>query len=175
MFRNRLFKFVSGKSGWESGRFQSILFILVALALILHYWLIIIVWLRSPPAVATIFGAMIMVVIGAGHHQYCISRNKRQRQVTRRLADELECFPQFVDILRGHLENINASTEAAAMDIMNALSNIRAQSVALLAVLKDQEEKAAEVTDAHVQRLDQIGQMLRDLGHYQEQHLAQIN
>ena len=36
MFRNRLFKFVSGKFGWEFGRFQSILFALAAITIILR-------------------------------------------------------------------------------------------------------------------------------------------
>jgi len=125
MVKNRLVKFVYGKFGWESSRFQSI-----------------------------------------SHHQYTISQCKCKQKTIRRLIAELNSFPQLIDILRGHLSAANDSTEASAINIMGALSDIRAKTEELLATLKNQKEKAGDLV-AQSHRLEQNAHSLCDLADYQ--------
>jgi|YelNatPaOPRAMG01_1025707.scaffolds.fasta_scaffold04027_14 methyl-accepting chemotaxis protein len=97
-----------------------------------------------------------------------VLQRARQRKVMEQLVTDLECFPQFADILRGQLSAANGSTEAGAINIMNALSHIRPKSQALLATLKNQKEKAGDLA-AQAHRLAQNAQTLRNLSQTQTQ------
>jgi methyl-accepting chemotaxis protein len=149
---------------------------------VLNPWFVKVTQSENRLATAVSIGVTVFLVIAI--HQYLyrlvpgirhqtetgtgVLQRARQRKVTEQLITDLECLPQFADIMRGHLSAANGSTEAAAINIMNALSDIRSQSEALLATLKNQKEKAGDLA-AQAHRIAQNAQTLRNLHQVQTQ------
>jgi methyl-accepting chemotaxis protein len=93
----------------------------------------------------------------------------RQSQGLANICRDIESVPQFVDILRGHLQNVNEGTEAGAINIMSALDNVRAQSSTLLATLREQQSKADDIAKLHVARLSENDALLKSIADYRTQ------
>ena len=99
----------------------------------------------------------------------------RQSQGLEHIGGDLNTLPQFVEILRAHLQEANASTEAGAIDIMNALANIHAQCESLLVTLKSQEIHANDVAKAQAERIAKNASVLKGLGDYQHKRNQQVS
>jgi len=154
--------------------------IMGALVWVLNPWFVEITLSGNPLAPTITIGLTVLVVLAVWHHLYLLIlrirygaatepkavQNMRQQQAMERLITDLERFPQFADILRGHLSAANDSTEAGAINIMGALSDIRAKTEELLATLKNQKEKAGDLV-AQSHRLEQNAHTLCDLADYQ--------
>ncbi len=98
-----------------------------------------------------------------------------QSQRLEHIGVDLESIPRFMDILQGHLQEANASTEAGAIDIMNALVNVSSQCESLLTTLKAQEIRASNVAEAQSNRTSQNAEVLKALESYQNGRNLQIN
>jgi methyl-accepting chemotaxis protein len=97
-----------------------------------------------------------------------------QSQRLKHVGQDLESLPLFVDVLRSHLQVANASTEAGAIDIMNALVDVSTQCESLLGTLKDQEMRASNVAEAQTSRISKNAEVLKELGNYQSARNLQI-
>ncbi len=98
----------------------------------------------------------------------------RQSQTLERVGRDFDTFPQFVDILHGHLLEANAITEAGAMDVMKVLAKVQAQSQSLLATLKLQEVRAGDVAQGQALRIANNTVVLNNLDEYQRLRIVQI-
>ena len=98
----------------------------------------------------------------------------RQSQGLARVSQDFDALPRFVDILRAHLEQANASTEAGAIDIMTALGHVRGQCESLLETLKEQELRASDVAQGQAVRISKNTAVLKGIDDYQQQRSGQI-
>ncbi len=145
--------------------------------------------LRLPTAFG--MGLTILIVIAAYHHvtrivlraafssqaainDAWLAERIRQTELMKHIADDLKTFPCFLEILHGHLQSANASTQTGAIDIMNALIQVGAQSEELLETLKKQEERASDVADTQATRLIQNTVVLQSVDDYQDKRNRQI-
>lgn len=139
---------------------------------------------ESRMATAVGMGLTILFVIGAYHqltraalrmafgaqgniNEAWLADRIRQSQRLEHIGQDLDTLPRFVEILRSHLQEANASTEAGAIDIMNALVNVSAQCESLLSTLKAQEKRASNVADAQSARICKNAAVLNELSDYQ--------
>ena len=95
------------------------------------------------------------------------------RGISRLETDLLE-IPRYMEILRGHLGAANASTEQGALKIMGALSAILDRNESLLAVLRQQQERAGDIAQAQAARLEKNEASLQHLAEYQTRRRQQI-
>jgi methyl-accepting chemotaxis protein len=91
-----------------------------------------------------------------------------------RFSQDVGVMPRFAELLQGHLTAANASTEEGAVAILTALSDVRGQAEALLAVLAEQSDKAQHLADDQLAQLEKNAQTLNDLAAFQAQRTAQI-
>ncbi len=93
----------------------------------------------------------------------------------RKIIQDAEAMPMFVDILRGHLAEAKSSTEVEALAVMQALEAIRNQSDSLLKKLKAADDIAQTQVQTQIQT--QIQAQIRNaetLGQMKD-YLAQRN
>ena len=136
-------------------------------------------------------GLTVLIVIGAYHHISRVVLNTvygeqmeindawladrtRLAHEMERLVQDIEALPRFIDILRSQLDVANTSTETGAIDIMNALGHIHAQSESLLATLKEQEIRAGNVSEGQSTRINKNVGVLNSLDEYQHKRSLQI-
>lgn len=137
-------------------------------------------------ATALGMGLTVLVIIAVYHHFYRVTLRTlyrqqseannawladriRQSQGLEHICRDLETVPRFVDILRGHLQDANASTETGAIDIMNALANVSAQSENLLVTLREQKSRADDIAKLHAARLSKNATILKGIADYRTQ------
>lgn len=87
---------------------------------------------------------------------------------------DLEAFPALAEILNGHLQEANSSTEAGAIDIMNALARVRENSESLISRISQHEALASNIASSHATRVSNNSDMLQNLYDYQQMRAAQV-
>lgn len=95
-------------------------------------------------------------------------------QLLTRLGDDIRTLPTYVALLNSHLNDATTATEQGVMDILTALQNIHQRSGALLETLREQENKAGDISTAQAQRLQKNAKTLQNLADYQARRSAQI-
>ena len=90
------------------------------------------------------------------------------------LRVELDQFPQFIELLRHHLDDANQSTEAGALEIVQALSRLRQAGSTMLGQLDEQHERAMHVGDEQAQRMAHNEESVNRLIAYAARRMAQV-
>ncbi len=91
-----------------------------------------------------------------------------------RVSADLEAFPALAEILNGHLQEANASTETGAIDIMNALARVREKSESLISHISQHEALASNIASSHATRVSNNSDLLQNLHDYQQMRAAQV-
>lgn len=86
-----------------------------------------------------------------------------------RVSMDMQSLLKLNEILRGHLTDATAGSEAAALVIITRLQEVHQVSAALLETLRDQQRKATEFAGDQQQRLLIKQDMLRSVSGYQVQ------
>ncbi len=90
------------------------------------------------------------------------------------LRAELERFPQFIELLQRHLDDANSSTEAGAMEIVEALRRIRQAGSSMLEELGAQRAHAAQLADSQTERMAHNERSVNKLIAYAARRMAQV-
>lgn len=90
------------------------------------------------------------------------------------LVADFDTMPHYTDVLRGHLQEANASTEAGAVNILQALSAIRTESADLLETLGKQAAMADDIAKSQAKRLESNALAMENIALYQAKRKAQV-
>jgi methyl-accepting chemotaxis protein len=90
------------------------------------------------------------------------------------LRAELDQFPQFIELLKRHLDDANQSTESGALDIVTALSRLRQAGSSMLLHLDEQHEHATQIAEGQAKSMAHNEASVNRLIAYGARRMAQV-
>lgn len=90
------------------------------------------------------------------------------------IGDEIENVFQFMEIMRGHLSSVNASTEEGIVGIIQTLEDIRNTSSQLLDKLKKNKDMAFVFSEKNKEHLEYNTHVIKSIENFMEERSRQI-
>jgi len=91
-----------------------------------------------------------------------------------KLAEEIESVSKFLEILQGHLQSVNTSTENGVVEIIQAFGSIRDKNSELLTKLNDDKDKALSYSHKNKEQLDHSREIIGKVKSFLKDRTKQI-